>query len=61
MTDKRIKENCPFCGHPANDIQLKVFREGLTKIYCPSCKATFEGIEGKQKMIDRWNTRYHEN
>ena len=60
MTDKRIKEDCPFCGHPADDIQIKTFKEGCTRIYCPSCWATFEGLESKAKIINRWNARYQQ-
>ena len=58
MTDKRIIEPCPFCGTKANDIQIKHFKDGFNKIYCPICKATFEGLHSKQEVIDMWNRRY---
>ena len=58
MIDKRIKEDCPFCGEKASNIQIKSFKEGVNKIYCPNCKATFDGIYSKQDVIDMWNRRY---
>lgn len=57
MVDKRIKMGCPFCGMDKDNIQIKVVRLGLGKVYCPQCKATFEILEGKQNAIDRWNRR----
>ena len=59
MTDKRIKEPCPFCGEKAENIQIKHFKDGWNKIYCPTCCVTFEGVENKQTVIDKWNNRYH--
>ena len=58
MTDKRIKEPCPFCGTKSNDIQIKHFKDGFNKIYCPNCRVTFEGVYSKQEVIDMWNRRY---
>ena len=58
MTDKRIKEPCPFCGHPAKDIQIKTYQTGFNKIYCPECHVTFEGLDSKQAVIDKWNRRF---
>ena len=58
MTDKRIKEPCPFCGTPAIAIQIVTFRQGVNKIRCPHCHVTFEGGWSKQEVIDKWNCRY---
>ena len=58
LRDKRIKEPCPFCGTNAEDIQIRSFRDGVNKIYCPNCKATFDGFDSKQALINKWNTRY---
>lgn len=58
MTDKRIKEPCPFCGTAAKDIQIKHYADGLNKIYCPNCRVTFEGMDGKEAVINKWNRRY---
>lgn len=58
MTDKRIKEPCPFCGAKPEEIQIKSFGDGMNKIYCPKCSATFELIASKQNLIDRWNARF---
>lgn len=58
MTDKRIKEPCPFCGLPAKEIQIHTFRAGVNRIICPNCKATFDYLCGKQELIDKWNKRY---
>lgn len=57
MTDKRIKEPCPFCGAPASEIQILRFMKDVNKIYCPYCQATFEGGYGKLEVIKKWNTR----
>jgi endogenous inhibitor of DNA gyrase (YacG/DUF329 family) len=58
MTDKRIKEPCPICGTPANQIQIATIAKGLNKIKCPNCQLTFDHVCGKQELIDRWNCRY---
>lgn len=58
MTDKRIKEPCPFCGNSAKDIQIKTYQDGASKIYCPKCYATFEGVDSKRVLIDKWNYRF---
>lgn len=58
MTDKRIKEGCPICGTPANEIQITTITKGLNKIECPNCRLTFDYHCGKQELIDRWNCRY---
>lgn len=58
MTDKRIKEPCPFCGNAAENIQIQQFKNGVNKIRCPICKVTFEGFYSKQEIIDKWNGRY---
>lgn len=58
MNDRRIKEDCPFCGCLAKEIQLKELSKGLNCIECPSCKATFNYYCGKQEIIDKWNSRY---
>ena len=58
MTDKRIKEPCPFCGCKAEEIQIKTYKDGYNKIYCPDCHVTFEGLSSKQSIIDKWNCRY---
>ena len=58
MTDKRIKEPCPFCGTKAEDIQIKHYNDGLNKIVCPNCNVTFEGFDSKLSVIDKWNCRW---
>ena len=58
MTDKRIKEPCPFCGTKAEDIQIKHYNDGYNKIYCPNCRVTFEGMDSKVAIINKWNSRY---
>lgn len=58
MTDKRIKEPCPFCGCAAQDIQITHYKDGYNKIRCPECGATFDSMDGKQTVIDKWNRRY---
>lgn len=58
MTDKRIKEGCPICGTPANEIQITTISKGLNKIECPKCHLTFNWYCGKQELIDKWNCRY---
>ncbi len=58
MTDKRIKEPCPFCGCPQEEIQIISLQKGENKIKCPKCKASFEGTYSKQDLIDKWNGRY---
>ena len=60
MTDKRIKMDCPFCGHDKSDIQIITFGKNKNgvfgEIYCPECGAKFSGL-GKQNLIDKWNRR----
>ena len=58
MTDKRIKEICPMCGTPANEIQITTFTKGVNKIECPKCHLTFNFYGSKQDLIDKWNCRY---
>ena len=58
MTDKRIKEPCPFCGTKAEEIQIQHFKDGFNKIYCPNCRVTFEGMGSKETVINKWNNRY---
>ena len=58
MTDRRIKEPCPFCGTKAEDIQIIHYKDGINKIKCPNCNVTFDGFYGKQEVIDMWNRRY---
>lgn len=57
MADKRIKEPCPFCGTKAENIQIKHYQDGLNKIYCPNCRATFECVDSKETVISKWNNR----
>ena len=61
MTDKRIKEDCPFCGHDKSDIHLYLIghnnKGNYVEIGCPECGVKFSGY-GKQNMIDKWNRRY---
>jgi hypothetical protein len=61
MTDKRIKEDCPFCYHDKSDIQVYLLakcKEGnYVEVSCPEYGAKFVGF-GKQNMIDKWNRRY---
>lgn len=60
MTDKRIKMDCPFCGHDKSNIQVIVSWENKNGKYCevrcPKCGVKFAGY-GKQNMIDKWNCR----
>lgn len=57
MTDKRIKEPCPFCNEPADRIQIT--HVGLyTRIACTNCGAKFDGNYSKQDLIDKWNRRW---
>ena len=58
MNDKRVKEPCPFCGNPAENIQIKRYTNGYNKIMCPECYATFEGFYNRQEVIDKWNRRF---
>lgn len=61
MTDKRIKEDCPFCGHDKSDIQLYLIGHDidgyLVEVSCPECGVKIIGC-GKQNTIDKWNRRY---
>lgn len=60
MTDKRIKMDCPFCGHDKSDIQIVTMGRSsqgvFAEIRCPECGVKFSGY-GKQNMIDKWNRR----
>lgn len=58
MTDKRIKIDCPFCHTKAKDIQIVLISQKckLYDLHCPKCGCSFFG-EGKQNLIDKWNTR----
>lgn len=58
MTDKRIKEPCPFCGCEAKNIEITTYRDGYSKISCPNCRITFDGFDSKQNLINKWNMRY---
>lgn len=58
MTDKRIKEGCPFCGVSACNIQITMYQKQIGKIYCPDCGVKFEGQYGKQTLINKWNNRF---
>lgn len=60
MSDRRIIEPCPFCGAKGKEIQLVVFEDGMSKIRCPRCKVTFEGMWSRQEIINKWNERYRE-
>ena len=55
MTDKRIKEGCPFCGEKKENIQITTLGN-LNRLYCPKCECEFRDTN-KQKLIDRWNCR----
>lgn len=57
MTDKRIKEPCPMCKTPANEIQIITITKAMNKIRCPKCGLTFDWLGGKQRLIDAWNYR----
>ena len=56
MTDKRIKMDCPFCGHKHDDIQIVSYGKEYHELRCPECKCKFTGTS-KLKLIDRWNCR----
>ena len=58
MRDKRIKEDCPFCGEKAENIQIRELIRGSNQIYCPTCQAGFNIIDSKVKLINLWNMRY---
>ena len=55
MIDKRIKLDCPFCGHKKEDIQIKVMGQ-YHEIYCPKCEVKFTGTS-KEEIINKWNCR----
>lgn len=62
MTDKRIKEDCPFCGIDKSQIQVIVpfvdkIRGKYTIVSCPNCHCEFKGY-GVMNIIDKWNTCY---
>lgn len=62
MTDKRIKENYPFCGTDRTQSQvIEVFKHKdkgkYVKVYCPKCNCEFQGY-GIMNIITKWNTRY---
>lgn len=60
MKDKRIKMDCPFCGHDKSDIQLIVCFKNLSgtfvEVKCPECGVKFTGY-GKENIINKWNRR----
>ena len=59
MIDKRIKEDCPFCGEKKENIQITTLgnsKNHLNRLYCPKCECEFRDTN-KQKLIDRWNCR----
>lgn len=59
--DTRIKEPCPICGTPVNEIKIETFKIGkknLNRIICPNCRLTFDWYGNKQTVIDKWNLRY---
>ena len=56
MVDKRIKMDCPFCGHKKDDIHIISYNKIYHKLYCPECKCEFIGTS-KQELIDKWNCR----
>lgn len=60
MTDKRVKEPCPFCGTKADKIEIVTVGVRAYRIHCPKCSAGFLGCGGKQYLIDKWNGRYRE-
>lgn len=62
MNDKRIKEDCPFCGTDKSKIQVTVIFNNKThgkfvKVFCPNCFCFFEGY-GIMNIISKWNLRY---
>lgn len=59
MTDKRIKEPCPFCGTPAKEIIIDdTSCANLKRIYCPKCNVQFGWSTSKQELINKWNCRF---
>ena len=58
MTDKRIKENCPFCNEAAEKIQINSKGRFYNKLTCTNCGVNFSGAYSKQDLIDRWNRRW---
>ena len=62
MNDKRIKEDCPFCGTDKSQIQISTIFKNKDKgkfveIYYPNCNCNFQGY-GIMNIIAKWNTRY---
>lgn len=61
MTDKRIKEDCQFCGCKKEEIQVKVVSKNSFGKYviisCPICGCQFSGY-GIMNIINKWNARY---
>lgn len=57
MTDRQIKEPCPFCGETAENIQIRNFRDSYI-IYCPKCCTSFDFTATKETTIKRWNIRH---
>ena len=56
MNDKRIKEECPFCHTPKEQIQVRRISKELSILYCPGCGCSFKG-GSITEVIDAWNTR----
>ena len=54
--DKRIKEECPFCHTPKEQIQIVPVSENLVILHCPKCGCSFESTS-KMEAIDMWNRR----
>lgn len=45
---------CPFCG----ETNLFVEEEDWGwVVYCGSCPAFMDGLNSKEEVIDKWNTR----
>ena len=56
MTDKRIKEPCPFCGEKAENIELNYHIEQW-EFVCPTCGAIVTFNTWKDKSIEKYNQR----
>ena len=56
MGDKRIKEECPFCHTPKEQIQVRRVSKELSILYCPVCGCSFEG-GSIMEVVNKWNRR----
>ena len=60
MTDKRIKEDCPFCDNKKENISIISYGNNFAEIRCTKCGCILRGST-KQDAIDKWNCRSYVN